>query len=102
MYYLHSQSANPRPVNMLPDQTQPPRPLLQPREPRLYRGLRAMTARAQETGEQAAVGPGAQPLPRLDEPGAHCSPPSRRPVPSKWPKNLLVFNTALLAGATLR
>jgi hypothetical protein len=23
MYYLHSQSANPRPVNMLPDQTQP-------------------------------------------------------------------------------
>jgi len=24
MYYLHSQSANPRPVNMLPDQTQPP------------------------------------------------------------------------------
>jgi decaprenyl-phosphate phosphoribosyltransferase len=58
-----------------------------------------MTARAQETGEQAPVAPGARPAPR----------PTTRALllaalqavrPKQWPKNLLVF-TAPLAGATL-
>jgi decaprenyl-phosphate phosphoribosyltransferase len=58
-----------------------------------------MTARAQETGEQAAVGPGAQPAaPRTTRGLLLAALQAARP--KQWPKNLLVF-TAPLAGATL-
>jgi decaprenyl-phosphate phosphoribosyltransferase len=58
-----------------------------------------MTARAQETGEQAPVTPGAHPVaPRTTRGLLVASLQAVRP--RQWPKNLLVF-TAPLAGATL-
>jgi decaprenyl-phosphate phosphoribosyltransferase len=58
-----------------------------------------MTARAQETGEQAPVTPGAHPVaPRTTRGLLVAALQAVRP--RQWPKNLLVF-TAPLAGATL-
>jgi decaprenyl-phosphate phosphoribosyltransferase len=58
-----------------------------------------MTARAQETGEQAPVTPGAHPVaPRTSRGLLVAALQAVRP--RQWPKNLLVF-TAPLAGATL-
>jgi decaprenyl-phosphate phosphoribosyltransferase len=59
-----------------------------------------MTARAQETGERAPVGPGARPAAPRPAPRGLLVAAIQAVRPRQWPKNLLVF-AAPLAGATL-
>ena len=98
MYYLPKHHpADPTPVNLLPDQIQPPDRYYAPGQPRLHGCVRTVTT---PPGRGRRAGRGSAALARSPRRLRWLAAVVQTARPRQWPKNLLVF-AAPLAGASL-